>query len=81
MGVVFGGVWLWWYVLSSLFCWLRQCWRRCVGCCVVVTVSKKKKTTSVISKKMSREGIYRHYGFNLFEKSKPASNYEFYRFH
>ena len=19
----------------SMFCWLRQCWRRCVGCCVV----------------------------------------------
>ena len=31
------------YVLSSLCCWLRQCWRRCVGCCVLVTVQKKKE--------------------------------------
>ena len=40
--VVFGCVGMWWYVVSSLFCWLRRCWRRCVGCCVVVTVKKKK---------------------------------------
>ena len=39
------------YVLFSLCCWLRQCWRQCVGCCVVVTVRKKKKTKSVIPKK------------------------------
>ena len=39
--VVFGYVWSCWYVLSSLCCWLRQCWRRCVGCCAVVPVQKK----------------------------------------
>ena len=46
-------------VLSSLCCWLRQCWRRCVGCCVVVTVQKeKKKTRSVVAKKcLAREFI------------------------
>ena len=31
---------------------------------------KKKKTTSVISKKMFRERIYPHHGFNYFEKIK-----------
>ena len=38
---------MWWYVLSSLFCWLRQCWRRCVGCCVVVTVQKKREKNDI----------------------------------
>ena len=28
------------HCVSSFCCWLRQCWRRCVGCCVV------KKTRS-----------------------------------
>ena len=37
-----------WYVLSSLCCWLRQCWRRCVGCCVVVTIQKKNDICDII---------------------------------
>ena len=62
------GCWVWclvvlvcvsmrYYVLSSLCCWSRQCWRRCVGCCVVVTVQKKKETTSVIIEKIPRENF------------------------
>ena len=66
-------------MLSSLCCWLRQCWRRCVGCCVVVTV-QKKKTKSVLTKKKSREGFFYHYDFNWFKKSCPASNYWHYGF-
>ena len=57
---------MWWYVL---FCRLRQCWRRCVGCCAVVTVQKKERRLEF--QKMSRERIHPHHGFNQFEKIKP----------
>ena len=40
---VFGCVSMCWYVLSSLCCWLPQCWCRCVGCCVVMTVQRRPK--------------------------------------
>ena len=40
MGVVFV---LCLSMMSWLCCWLRRCWRRCVGCCVVVKVQKIKK--------------------------------------
>ena len=46
------------YVLSSLCCWLRQCWRLCVGCCAVVTVQKKTKTTSVITEKYPARALF-----------------------
>ena len=61
---------------------MPQFWRRCVGCCVVVTVQKKNRTKSVFPKKMSRERICLHYGFNLFEKQlnlHSAFLYSFWR--
>ena len=50
---------------------------------MVVTVQKmkKKKKTDVCKfKKMSRERIDPHYGFNSFEKVKTALNYSHHRF-
>ena len=49
--VVFGYVCSCQYVLSSLCCWLRQCWRLCAGCCAVVTVQKKNDVCNFKKKK------------------------------
>ena len=69
------------YVLSSLCCWLPQCWRRCVGCSVVVTVpKKKKKTKSVTTKKNPARKFFTITVFFEFKNVKSASNYEYYRF-
>ncbi len=46
--------------LSSLCCWLRQRWRRCVGCCVVRKWRFLKK--KVIAHKLHPQGIYLHHG-------------------
>ena len=80
-------VWLCWYVsvcdsmckcvLSSLCCWLRQCWRRCVGCCVVVTVQKRKTTSVITEKYPAREFISITV---LYQVKKNALNYSHYRF-
>ena len=43
MGYAFVCVSMCQYVLSSLCCWLRQCWRLCVGCCAVVKFQKRPK--------------------------------------
>ena len=40
---------------SSLCCWLRLCWRRCVGCCVVKK-RVQKKAMSVIAQKITAAG-------------------------
>ena len=70
MGVVFGGVWLWWYVVVCGGMW----WY--VMVCVVLLVASVlasmrrllcggdglKKNEICNSKKMSCEGIYPHYG-------------------
>ena len=60
-----------------LCCRLRQCWRRCVGCCVVVTVHKKNDICN-----------YRKYPardfsiavLKLLRKFETASNYSHYSF-
>ena len=59
--VVFGCVSMCQYVIVCVVfvgCWLRQCWRRCVGFCVVVTVQKKKENEICNSqKKKPRENL------------------------
>ena len=48
---------------------------------LVSTLFEAIAKKSVIPKKISRERIYLHYGFNQFEKIRPASNYEYYTTH
>ena len=56
------------FVSVSMCCWLRQCWRRCVGSCVVVTVQKKNDICNY--RETSRE---RFFPLQFYVNSKKLS--------
>ena len=45
-------------MLSSLCCWLRQCWRRCIGCCVVMTVQKRPKRNIKVQENIPQGNLF-----------------------